>query len=77
MLWELVLMEEQAKHDVYHLLIHGKFYLNEKLIDYFFHKFETMNPNKVTPHDLKFLYQMADENTTKDGPKIVAAERLW
>lgn len=63
MLWELVLMEEAAKHDIYHLLIHGKYYLDHTLIDYFFHKFETLPPVKVTIHDLKFLFEMAHKNS--------------
>ena len=56
-------MEEAAKHDIYHLLIHGKYYLDHTLIDYFFHKFETLPPVKVTIHDLKFLFEMAHKNS--------------
>ena len=77
MLWELVLMEEAAKHDIYYLLIHGKYYLNQTLIDYFFQKFETLPPDKVTFHDLKFLFEMADKNAQHDGPKEIAAAALW
>jgi len=77
MLWELVLMEEQAKHDIYALLINTKFYLDETLIDYFFQKFKTLHPTKVSLHDLNFLHKMADVNTKLLGPKEVATAALW